>query len=156
MTNKLITWTDFYQANQHLVDEIKGSGKKYDFILAITRGGVFPAYYLAKALNLPLETINLSSYADQQAGNIVHTTVEGFSCEVLDPEKCLLVDDIFDSGQTIKYVQKRYPGIDTASTYARWEDHTLTYVGEVLDYETWIDFPWEVMWDGHEKLSEPL
>lgn len=156
MTNKLITWNDFYSANKALLEQIKSSGRTYDYILAITRGGVFPAYFLAKALDLPIQTINLSSYTDQQAGKIVHTTIKGFSCEVLEPAKCLLVDDIFDSGQTIQYVQKTYPGIDTACTFARWEGHTLTYVGEVLNYETWIDFPWEVMWDGVQKLSEPL
>lgn len=156
MSNQLITWTEFYKTNNRLIEQIKASGKQYDYVLAITRGGVFPAYFMAKALDLPIETINLSSYEDQQAGQIVHTTVEGFSCNVLDPTKCLLVDDIFDSGQTIRYVQTQYPGIDTACTFARWEDHTLTYVGEILNYDTWIDFPWEVMWDGSEKLSEPL
>jgi hypoxanthine phosphoribosyltransferase len=154
--NQLITWTEFYKANRALLTQIQGSGKQYDYILAITRGGVFPAYFLAKALDLPLETINLSSYAEQQAGQIVHTTVEGFTCEVLDPTKCLLVDDIYDSGQTITYLQQQYPGIDAACTYARWPDHSLSYVGEVLNYETWIDFPWEVMWDGETKHSQPL
>jgi len=155
-SNKLITWEAFYQTNKKLIEKVQQSGKKYDYILAITRGGLFPAYFLAKALNIPVETINLTSYEDQQAGHIKHVTVEGFSCEVLEPEKCLLVDDIYDSGQTIRYVQQKYPSIDTACTYARWDDHTLTYVGEVLDYETWIDFPWEVMWDGEQKHSEPL
>ena len=156
MSNKLITWTEFYGVNDQLLEQIQAAGKSYDFILAITRGGLFPAYFLAKALNVPVETINLSSYADQQAGAIQHVTVEGFSNEVLNPEKCLLVDDIFDSGQTIRYVQALYPSIDTACTYARWPDHTVTYVGEVLNYDTWIDFPWEVKWDGHKKLSDPL
>jgi len=156
MTNKLITWTDFYEANNQLITQIKASQKQYDFILAITRGGVFPAYFLAKALNLPLETINLSSYADQKAGHIKHTLVEGFTNNVLNPDKCLLVDDIFDSGETIRYVQNLYPAIDTACTFARWPEHSLTYVGGILNYETWIDFPWEVMWDGQQKLSKPL
>ena len=156
MTNKLITWTDFYDANNRLTAQIKNNGKEYDYILAITQGGVFPAYFLAKALNLPIETLNLSSYKDQKAGQIKEVLVDGFSKRVLNPEKCLLVDDIFDSGQTIKYVQSLYPSIDTACTFARWPEHTLTFVGGVLEYETWIDFPWEVMWDGHEKLSAPL
>jgi hypoxanthine phosphoribosyltransferase len=156
MTNKLITWSDFYEANNQLIKLIQANGKQYDFILAITRGGVFPAYFLAKALNLPIETINLSSYKDQKSGKIQEVLVEGFSKKILKPENCLLVDDIFDSGQTIKYVQNLYPQIDTACTFSRWENHTLTYAGGVLNYDTWIDFPWEVMWDGHEKLSEPL
>lgn len=156
MTNKLITWTEFYATNDGLIKQIKASEKEYDFILAITRGGVFPAYYMAKALDLPIETINLSSYKDQQAGTMKEVLVEGFSKKILNPRKCLLVDDIFDSGQTIKYVQAMYPEIDTACTFSRWPEHSLTYVGGVLNYETWIDFPWEVMWDGHEKLSKPL
>jgi hypoxanthine phosphoribosyltransferase len=156
MENKLITWTQFYAANQTLLQQIQASGKSYDYILAITRGGVFPAYFLAKALGLPIETINLSSYTQQQAGHIKHTLVEGFSNNVQKAEKCLLVDDIFDSGQTIKYVQSLYPRIDAACTYARWPDHTLTYVGAILNNDTWIDFPWEVMWDGEKKLSKPL
>lgn len=156
MTNKLITWADFYDANKRMIEQIKSSGKKYDFILAITRGGVFPAYFLAKALDLPIETISLSSYKDQKAGQIKEVLTEGFSKRIINPKKCLLVDDIFDSGQTIRYVQRLYPAMDTACTYSRWPEHTLTYVGAMLNYETWIDFPWEVMWDGENKLSEPL
>ncbi len=156
MANKLITWTDFYQTNDKLINQIQTTGKQYDFILAITRGGLFPAYFIAKKLNIPVETINLSSYTDQKAGNIHHVTVEGFSNDVINPEKCLLIDDIFDSGETIKYVQKLYHTIDTAATFARWPDHTLTYVGDILNYDTWIDFPWEVKYDGHKKNSDPI
>lgn len=156
MNNKLITWTNFYETNDQLIEQILESKKQYTFILAITRGGLFPAYFIAKKLNIPVETINLTSYKDQQAGKIEHVTVEGFSNNVINPEKCLLVDDIFDSGKTIQYLQEQYPGMDSACTYARWNNHSLTYVGSVLDYETWIDFPWEVKFNGHEKLSEPM
>lgn len=156
MTNQLITWSEFYHTNNKLISEIEMTGKSYDFILAITRGGVFPAYFLAKRFNLPIETLNLSSYKDQQAGTIKQVLVDGFTKKVLNPSRCLLVDDIFDSGQTIKFVQRLYPEIDTACTYARWPDHSLSYVGEILNFETWIDFPWEVMWDGQQKNSTPI
>ena len=111
---------------------------------------------MAKALDLPIETINLSSYKDQKAGHIKEVLIDGFSKKILNPEKCLLVDDIFDSGQTIKHVQSLFPAIDAACTYARWPQHSLAYVGGILNNDTWIDFPWEVMWDGQQKLSEPL
>lgn len=151
--NQLVTWTQFYKDIDALVKQVKASEKEYDFILAVTRGGMIPAYYIAKMLDLPVKTVNISSYTDQQiAGKVTHVQVDGFTEIVQNPHGCLLVDDMHDTGETMNYVQDRFSGVDTACLYTRHEGHNLTYVVKTLNHEQWIDFPWEVMWDGEQTM----
>lgn len=147
MTNNTIpiSWAEFYTVQQRLIQQIKDSGKTYKYIITIPCGGLMPAYILAKAFDLPIVTINITSYNGQESGELQHVSIEGFGSEVLNPTDALIVDDIYDSGKTLQYLQAKYPGIDTAVTFARYADNTATYVGAILDHDTWIDFPWEVI-----------
>jgi len=95
-----------------------------------------PSYCLSKALNLPVVTINIKSYLGKgERGKIQYNKIEGFGDEIINQEKALIVDDMYDSGQTIKYLQDLYPNTDTAVIYARYDNHTATYVGEVLNHD---------------------
>ena len=144
-SNIQVSWEDFYKAQRALVSKVQDSGKAYEYVVTIPSGGLMPAYCLSKALNLPVVTINIKTYVEQgKSGKVRHTHIEGFGDTVEQQDKALIVDDMYDSGQTIKYLQELYPQADTAVTYARHADNTATYVGEVLDHATWLDFPWEV------------
>lgn len=152
-SNLLITWTDFYTEVENLITTITKSQKKYELILAVTRGGLVPAYYIAKILDLPVKTINVTSYISQkEIGEIKHIPVDGFSEIVTHAGNCLLVDDICDSGQTLEFIQNKFPEVDTACIYTRYPNENLTYNAKVLNHDAWLDFPWEVMWDGHTKM----
>jgi len=143
-TPQPISWREFYKVQEQLIQQIKSSGKKYTYIVAIPCGGLMPAYVLAKALSLPVVTINIQSYDGQSSGDLQHVKVEGFGDEIVNPKDALIVDDMYDTGKTLKYLQAKYPGADSAVTYARYSDYTATFVGEVLGHAHWIDFPWEV------------
>lgn len=144
-SNIQVSWEDFYEAQRQLVANIKASGKEYKYIVTIPSGGLMPAYCLSKALNLPVVTINIKSYVEQgHSGEIRHTNIAGFGDKILNQDEALIVDDMYDSGKTIHYLQDMYPQADIAVTYARYADNTATYVGKVLDHDTWLDFPWEV------------
>jgi len=147
-SNIQISWEDFYKAQRALVEQVQASGKEYGYIVTIPSGGLMPAYCLSKALNLPVVTVNIKSYVEQgKRGEVRHTHIKGFGDELLEQDKALIVDDMYDSGQTIKYLQELYPQADTAVTYARYTDHNATYAGEILNHATWLDFPWEVLCD---------
>ena len=147
MQNILITWKDFFEVQNSVIEQIKQSGKTYKYVVALACGGLFPAYFVAKALDIPVVTINLKSYTDKTSGDIKHVTVDGFADKIQNQSDAIIVDDIYDSGKTIQYIQKLYPNVDTAITFARKPSNTATYVGKVLGHDEWLDFPWEVKYD---------
>lgn len=127
-----------------LVEKIQKSGKHYDGILAVANGGLIPAYYLAKALDLPVECVNIKSYRGAVSGEVTerHITQKEIS---FTNKKVLLVDDIYDSGKTIEYLRKKHPEMDIAIPYVRWGKDTaaVDFFVEVLDHDKWIEFSWE-------------
>ena len=122
----------FEQSIEVLANKIKASNKEYDCVVGVLRGGAVPAVYLAHALNLPLEMINWQ-------------TRDGFKKEVKESlldKKCLFVDDICDSGKTIKELREVYNSIDIAVVYQRRTVSRADYFGEAIGKD-WVVFPWE-------------
>lgn len=135
-----LSWRQFERDIKTLAHKI---GKnKFKYILAISRGGLVPAAYLARLLDIKVvKTICLQSYENQARNEIVSHNVEGFEEYIRDPKSWLVVDDICDSGATFKYVTTRYPQIKTASILCRPAAPKPTY--HVRDENNWVRFPWE-------------
>lgn len=141
--NTQITWEQIFDITAGLIKEIKDSGKEYDYILTLPKGGLMPSYFFAEALDIPVETINVQSYVGQERRELTLRGQVGFSKEIQEGERVLVIDDIYDSGETMKYIKTAYPSVDTLALFARYRDHDLTYAGHVLDHKEYIDFPWE-------------
>ena len=60
-------------------------------------------------------------------------------------KKYLIVDDIYDTGDTFAKVFIAVKGLDCdfAFLMARYKDSNVTIVAKVLNHEKWIVFPWE-------------
>ncbi len=117
-----------------------------DTIIAIARGGVTLGHAYASATdNRQLMTINSILYEEDKRGS---------KCEIFNiPNLCsakrvLLVDDIIDSGQTVKEVTEQlnisYPDVEIkiASIYYKT---TAVVQADFSLYEAtdWINFFWE-------------
>ncbi len=144
MSSKILyTWQRLEQDAVHLADKI-GEGK-YDAIIAITRGGLIPAYYLARLLNIKvIHTLSLSSYEEEQRGTIVFHSIQGISLqidsEIIEQKKVLFVDDIVDSGETIRTIRKLYPEAPFATLVSRGNLDPEYFVAHE---HAWVEFPWE-------------
>ena len=59
--------------------------------------------------------------------------------------KVLIVDDLVDTGKTLKLVRQLYPRAHFATVYAKPQGREMvdTYVTEVSQ-DTWIFFPWDM------------
>ena len=127
-----------------LVEKIKHSGKPYTGIIAVANGGLAPAYYLAKALGIPIECMNIKSYKKNISGEVIECNLCEKEREIMS-ENILLVDDIYDSGKTIEYLRQKYPKMDIVTPYVRWKKNVdrVDYFAEVLEHDKWIEFPWE-------------
>jgi xanthine phosphoribosyltransferase len=136
-----LTWSDIETSSNQLAVSLKE--RNWTGILAITRGGLVPAGLLAESLNIRrIETINIQSYdKEKKRGEITLLNVPDIKNA---GENWLIIDDLVDSGETIKAVKKLFPNAVYAVLFAKPKgmltvDHYVREVGQ----DTWIVFPWE-------------
>jgi len=111
------TWQEFDEAADELASRIK-TGTKVRAIFGIPRGGLVLAVALSHRLSLP-----------------VITTFGG--------RHTLIVDDISDTGRTLKYYQLR--GYRTATIhFVQGSVCVPDYHVRIKDRSDWVVYPWEV------------
>lgn len=149
-----LSWGYIEDAVLDLAAQLKPSLDQYCAVIAIARGGLVPATLLYHALDikLPLITTHISSYdgndrrsrlnilSPLQTLNVMRFTIEN--------SRFLIVDDIVDSGETIKYIKRRLSPArcDILSIICR--DNKEARLQSDLHYaiapsNEWIVFPWE-------------
>ena len=161
MSEKInLTWEDIKQDCKTLADSL--SKENITCIIGIANGGMIPATLLAKHLKVDkLLSANLKSYVDDKPRDGVHSetdvvrliTFPDFGT-LRDEEKILVVDDLADTGMTLRKVKQ----IDSIVTWERpeqnkWVYSTLYYKSKStftphytvrdFDNDQWIVFPWE-------------
>jgi uncharacterized protein len=130
------TWMDIETLVEKLAKIIEGSGKKYDLILAITNGGIIPARLVARELG-----INHIQFVPMRNKKLHREEM----LPLVKGKKYLIVDDIYDTGDTFAKVFIAVNGLDCdfAFLMARYKDSNVSLVAKVLNHEKWIVFPWE-------------
>lgn len=119
--------------------DIVDSGKQYSKVIGIIRGGMVPGVVLSHKLGIPFDAIHWSSSANNKDRYF----------QPLYTSSVLLVDDILDTGDTIKEIFDEYGKKDVACLiYNKNNPHQLVpdFYGRVIDREVdkaWIDFWWE-------------
>lgn len=147
-----------YRALEHIISQMEAEGYKPTMIIGLSRGGLVPAVVLSHALHVPLTPISWS------LRDHVHTDFP-FDAEkrVLshleenEDNRVLVIDDICDSGETFKEIQRNFSGVVTLFEYAciykrKGSGFDPRFVGEHIVGEDWIDFSWEM--EGVQLASE--
>ena len=140
-----LTWDQFHRDCEILAGNVRKSGRTYDKLMCITRGGVFVGGLLAHMLDIRnVTTIALKLYTFDQQGQVV----EQLSAPdlPLPGTRMLVVDDMLDSGRTLSYITDKWGeeyDIDIAVLYDKGGG-TLrpTFTAREIPDE-WVWFPWE-------------
>ena len=112
-------------------------------IVAVTRGGLVPAAIVARELDIRLiDTVCVKSYNKKSKGSVnvlKDATAAGTG------ENWLIVDDLVDTGETIKSIRLTLPDAHYATVYAKpsGREQVDTFITEVSQ-DTWIYFPWDM------------
>lgn len=138
-----IDWNSFHEDTRGLAKILENEGP-FHGVIAITRGGLFPAGLLAYEMDLRvIETIGLQSYRDDKSVSQIEE-IKQVLTPFGDGEGILIVDDLVDSGNTAAYVKKLYPKAKVAVVYAKprgmW---AADYFFKEFSDETWVYFPWD-------------
>ena len=124
-------------------------------IIAVTRGGLVPAAIVARELDIRLmDTVCVISYKDQNRGDVEflkNQTLAG------NGDNWLIVDDLVDTGETIKALRPTLPNAHYATVYAKpnGRDQVDTFITEVSQ-DTWIYFPWDLEMKPAPTISEKI
>jgi xanthine phosphoribosyltransferase len=141
----IVSWNDIHRFGLLLAEAAAASGP-FDGLLAVSRGGLVPATIVAKALGLTaIDVIAVSSYSGRRRGEARVLKEPVFGAD----GRWLVVDDIADSGETLKLVRARYPDAVIATVFAKPAGRPLVdhFAAEVAQ-DVWVEFPWDRPPDG--------
>lgn len=146
-TREVLTWEQFGQASRSLATQVWESGFDPEVIVCVARGGLIPAGTMSYALAIkPLLVLNVEFYTG--VGSVLPDP------RLIDPvpanhglagKRVLIIDDVADSGRTLKFVR------DICSEYTDQIQVAVLYekpASEIkCDYvwrttDEWISFPW--------------
>ncbi|HHF1962880.1 TPA: xanthine phosphoribosyltransferase, partial [Haemophilus influenzae] len=139
----VVTW-DMFQMHARKLSERLLPASQWKGIIAVSRGGLFPAAVLARELGLRhIETVCIASYHDhnnQGELQILHAAQvpnggEGF----------IVVDDLVDTGNTARAIRQMYPNAKFVTVFAKPAGAELVddYVIDIPQ-NTWIEQPWDL------------
>ncbi|BCY13135.1 phosphoribosyltransferase [Actinoplanes sp. L3-i22] len=142
-----LTWEAFGRVGRELAQAIADDGFRPDLILAVARGGLFAAGSIGYALDVKnTHLINVEFYTgvDERLDLPVMLSPVP-DADALNGARVLIVDDVADTGATLKLVRDFCAGhaaeVRTAVIYEKSQSEVqCDFVWARTD--KWINFPW--------------
>ena len=151
-----VSWDQIHRDARALAWRLDGKGPdngQWKAVVAITRGGMAPAMIVARELDIRLiDTFCVLSYNQKTKGEI---KVLKEANVANNGEGWLIVDDLVDTGETIKAIRSSLPNAHYATVYAKpsGREQVDTFITEVSQ-DTWIYFPWDMEMKPAPTISE--
>ena len=144
---EIMTWESFGVASRELAVLVNDSGYEPDMILAIARGGLLAAGALGYALAVKnTYTMNVEFYTGVNERLAVPMILPPVPSLIdLKDSKVLIVDDVADTGHTLKHVLEFCEGRLAETRLAVLYEKSQSIVK--CDYvwkhtDLWVNFPW--------------
>ncbi len=145
-----LSFTEMQHLTGKIADEVMEKYGKPKAILYIERGGMVIAEMLAERLKIgQIYGLQMVAYEDvNRIGSKIYVLPHYIDLEVSDRDYVLLVDDIADSGKTMKAAtelfKKKYRNVVTATmAYKPRSVFKPDIIGKKVEDTTWIVFDYE-------------
>lgn len=126
---KILSWQDIHELIDELVPQVLY--QNIQFITGVPRGGLIPAVLLSHACDIPFVS----------------------NTSLLRNESVLVVDDIVDSGHSMKVFKE--VGYKTCCLhYKKLAVITPDIYAQIADEDTWLIYPWEKL--SAQKIQDYL
>lgn len=127
------------------MSEIEEANLQFDTIVAITKWGLIPAYYLAQRLKInKIDVLCVSSYTNDNKQTAIIDYNKRDHLSNYDVSTTLVVDDINDTGNTLSHINNIYNFEHYVTLIKRKSSGFEAMCGEEIDGNEWIIFPREV------------
>ena len=151
MSDLVLSWEDVEKALDILTDKLPPA-RPYTTVIGVSRGGVLPAALIARQISgkrdLSLRIITAKSYTHRKQ-NKVQVIIPP---DVAEISRCLVIDDIADTGETMKAIVRAGRAKSWYKT-SRWQYAALyakpkgkpfvDHYAISVEQDTWVVFPWE-------------
>ena len=131
-----------------------------DAIIGLLRGGVIPARIIADYFGIVLDFFALDVKLYEKVGIRKEEPVIRYDFKESDLKgKILIVDDIYDSGKTMRAVLDHFKGKDIKTATLHWKEtasESPDYYARVATEKEWIVYPWEVNEFEREMNEKPM
>jgi len=140
-----VSWEEYQELTRKISASILSHSPHVNQIVAIARGGLTFGHLCSDFLRIPIATITVQSYSDIQKRGTIKIT-EPLKTDIRGKD-VLLVDDVADSGKTLKrattYIKSFKPNSLTVATlfYKPRSIFRPDYFAEKTS--KWILFPYE-------------
>jgi xanthine phosphoribosyltransferase len=182
MKQTLLNWRHIECFTQDILRQMQQDQWQPDYVVGLTRGGLTPAVLISQYLGIPMYALKISlrdGNDDSESNLWMSEEAFGYVCEReqetlgsrWDPshrKKILVVDDINDSGATLKWLIQDWQSsclpnevdvwntvwnrnvkfavlVDNTTSEFRGVDYQAMTVNK-LDDPQWVVFPWEDFW----------
>ncbi|KOE67298.1 xanthine phosphoribosyltransferase [Aggregatibacter actinomycetemcomitans] len=138
----VVTWDMFHMHARKLSERLLPASQ-WKGIVAVSRGGLFPAAVLARELGIRhVETICIASYNHDTQGEL---QVLHAAQLVNGGEGFIIIDDLVDTGNTARAIREMYPNARLVTVFAKPAGAELVdnYVVDIPQ-NTWIEQPWDM------------
>lgn len=138
------TYSEFEKDCKKLIRRLKYSRIRFNTIVGVAKGGLPLGVTLANKLKVPLIIISAKSYNGYDRENLIFNA--SFTRPIASP--VLIVDDIVDSGQTLKAVTEYVSslGIECKTASLFYKERSVfkpTWYCKRVGDNVWVKFPWE-------------
>lgn len=148
-----VTWDEYHHAIECLALLVHASNWKFDQILCLARGGLRPGDVFSRIFDVPLAILSTSSYRDDAGTTQGDLSIAGHVTTTNGPLRgnILLLDDLVDSGITLRKVQRhlleQFPAVTEVKSAVIWyKAYSSVKPDFYLDYlptNPWIHQPFE-------------
>lgn len=145
MKKRYYSYDEFKADTHKLLQQLSES--EFDTIIGVSRGGLTLAHMLSEALDIRnVQTVSTQLYDDTKKRDCITITD---NCSLNDSKNVLVVDDIADSGETLKALYNHftlsYPDIHfkTATLFYK-QSSAFEPDYWIEEAREWIEFFWEV------------
>tara|TARA_B100001173_G_scaffold178408_1_gene154105 strand:+ start:215 stop:667 length:453 start_codon:yes stop_codon:yes gene_type:complete len=129
-----------------IIEQMNDSNWMPEIILSINRGGCIPGIYLSHKIEIPHKVIDI-----QLRDSSVSPNFSVLNDCLAKYKKLLIVDDINDSGNTLKLIKDHSVKNESEIRFAALINNIkskikIDYQGQLIDKSknpVWIVFPWE-------------
>jgi uncharacterized protein len=116
------TFDQVFELIDSIYCQVKESDAKIDFVSGVPRGGLILAVLYSHRFNVPFKEFS----------------------QITSFEKVLLIDDIADTGVTLRSLQSKNLQLTAATLLYRYSSSIIPdFYGQKIEFEDWIVFPWE-------------
>ncbi len=140
------TWNQIYDMVLSQAQKIKSQNYCPHIIVGVARGGLVPARILTDLLETPeLNFIQIEFYTNINQTQHEPNLKQSLTTAIID-KKVLLVDDIADSGASLKLALSSLQGSDSEiKTATLYKKPQSTSTPDFYEKQTtnWIVFPWD-------------